>query len=65
MYVNGNPKTKKELKEMVASGKPVTLFAPGLGYPAENGTEYVSGPHGFHKWYAQVTMKSGKVVKVQ
>lgn len=67
MYVTGNPPTKKALKEMVASGKPVTLFSPGFGIPNPNGIEYVEGPHHPkpHSWYAQVTMKNGKIVKVQ
>ena len=67
MYVAGNPRTKKALKDMVASGEPVRLFAPGLGAPKTDGTEYVEGPHypAPHSWYAQVTMKDGLVVKVK
>jgi hypothetical protein len=67
MYVHGNPKTKKMLKEWVAEGKTVTIFAPGIGSPAMNGTEFVEGPHypAPHSWYAQVTMKDGQVVKVK
>lgn len=47
--------------------KPVTLFAPGLGTPKVNGTEYVEGPW-FpkpHTWYAQVEVKDGIVVRVK
>lgn len=46
---------------------PVTLYAPGLGQPKANGTEYVEGPH-FpepHRWYAQVEVKNGIVVGVK
>jgi hypothetical protein len=46
---------------------PVKLFAPGLGTPEENGEENVEGPH-FpqpHKWYAQVVVENGIVVKVK
>lgn len=67
MYTRFNFKTKKELKEAVAAGHKVTIFAPGLGQPKENGMEFVEGPH-FpqpHKWYAQVEMKDGIVVKVK
>lgn len=66
MYSNINFKSKAEFKRAVAEGKRVTLFAPGLGQPVENGDEYVEGPH-FpqpHKWYAKVLMKNGVVVKV-
>lgn len=67
MYTTINFKSKKALKEAVAQGKEVRLFAPGLGSPKDNGTEFVEGPHypEPHKWYAQVEMKDGKVVKVK
>jgi hypothetical protein len=67
MYTEQNFKSKKALKEAVASGKQVRLYAPGLGSPAINGTETVAGPHypAPHTWYATVTMKDGIVVKVK
>ena len=65
MYTQTNFKTKKALKEAVATGAKVRLYAPGVGVPKENGTEYVEGPHGVHTWYAQVEMKDGVVVKVK
>lgn len=65
-YVNPNFKTKKALKTAVAAGEEVTVFAPGLGSVTANGTETISGPHypEPHKWYATVTVKDGRVVKV-
>ena len=66
-YVNGNPKTKKALKELVASGKEVTVFNPGGMFPTKrDGIEYLEGPHypAPHTWYAQATMKNGIIVKV-
>ena len=66
MYTSTNFKTKKALKEAVAAGKPVTLFAPGIGSPPENGTCAVEGPHYVaHSWYAKVTVKDGIVIKVK
>lgn len=72
MYTTVNFKSKKALKEAVAAhaagtGPKVTLFAPGLGAPALNGTEYVEGPHypQPHRWYAAVTVVDGAVVAVQ
>ena len=67
MYTSINFKTKKEFKEAVSKGVEVTLYAPGLGKPVVNGTEFVEGPHypKPHTWYAQVTMKDGKVIKVK
>ena len=67
MYTEKNYKSKKDLKADVAAGKPVRLYSPGLGTPKQNGTEYVEGPHypEPHKWYAEVTVKDGVVVKVK
>lgn len=67
MYTTTNFKTKKALKEAIASGTIVRLFAPGLGRPVDNGTEHVEGPHypEPHRWYASVTVKDGVVVAVK
>ncbi len=66
MYVEGNPKTKKALRESVQAGEQVTLFAPGLGTPVTNGVETVEGPHhpAPHTWYARVQVTNGVVTKV-
>lgn len=66
MYCVRNFKTKKELKEAVERCEPVRLFAPGLGSPRENGIETVEGPHypQPHRWYAQVEVVDGIVVRV-
>ena len=67
MYVEGNPPTKKALKEKVAAGN-ATVFtvSPFENVPA-NGTVYLEGPHypQPHKWYAQGTMRDGKLVSVK
>lgn len=67
-YARENFRTKKALKEAVASGKEVTIYQPGgIGTAPTDGTAYLEGPH-FpepHRWYAQVTMKDGLVVKVK
>lgn len=67
MYTSKNFKTKKALKEAVAKGEQVTLFAPGIGKPVENGPEFVEGPHypSPHTWYARVQVKDGVVVSVK
>jgi len=67
MYTDTNFKTKKALKEAVAAGQKVTLYAPGLGTPVRDGVDCVEGPHypAPHTWYAEVTMKDGFVVKVK
>lgn len=67
MYTVQNYKSKSQLKLAVQSGAEVRLFAPGLGTPKDNGTEFVEGPHypAPHSWYAQVEMREGRVVKVK
>lgn len=67
MYTSTDFKTKKALKEAVASGQEVTVYAPGLGVPPINGECTVAGPHypKPHSWYATVTIKDGKVIKVK
>lgn len=70
MYVQPNFKTKKALKEAVAEGKDVTIFQPGPfgGDEPDNASSVaVEGPHAPmpHSWYAQVTVRDGKVIKVK
>lgn len=67
MYTRVDYPTKKALRDAVARGDNVRLYAPGIGTPATNGTEFVEGPHypKPHTWYAQVTMQDGRVIKVK
>lgn len=67
MYASTNFKTKKAFKAAVAAGQRITLFAPGLGTPVQDGTESVEGPHypAPHTWYATVTVKDGVVTAVK
>ena len=67
MYTNINFKTKKALKEAVASGKAVSVYQPGLGEIPNNGTVFLEGPHypEPHKWYAEAEVRDGLVVKVR
>ena len=65
-YTEINFKTKKELKQAVKDGKRISIFSPGPFGCVKNGTEVIEGPHypKPHRWYAQVEMKNGLVVKV-
>ena len=67
MYTTENFKSKKALKDAVAAGKQVTLYAPGIGFPPTNGSCAVEGPHypQPHSWYAEVTVENGLVTKVR
>ena len=67
MYTDRNFKTKKAFKEAVAKGEQVTLYAPGLGSPVENGRDSVEGPWypAPHSWYASVDVVNRLVTKVR
>jgi len=67
MYVDPNFKTKKSLKEVLASGKHVAVYAPGIGTIPTDGFVSLEGPHypEPHRWYAEGTMKDGKLIAVK
>jgi hypothetical protein len=67
MYTSINLKTAKALKEAVKAGQKITIYAPGLGTPKTDGTEFLEGPwfQEADKWYAQATMKDGFTVAVK
>lgn len=68
MYVLPNFKTKKALKEAVVRGEVISIYQPGPfgGNEPVDGVVAVEGPHypKPHTWYATVTLKDGKVIKV-
>ena len=69
MYTDENFKTKKALKEAVATGKRVTVYQPGPfgGNVPDNGKVCVEGPHypRPHTWYAEVVLEGGLVKSVK
>ncbi len=68
MYTTVNYKTKKALKEAVASGIKVATYQPGGIFPAErDGQVCLEGPHypAPHTWYATATIRDGIVIKVK
>lgn len=66
-YTNTNFKTKKALKDAVKDGRKISLYAPGLGTPKQDGIETACGPWypAPHTWYAEVEMRHGIIVKVK
>lgn len=67
MYIEGNPKTKKAFKKLVASGKRVYAFQPGgLFSGQDEGVAFIEGPQypEPHRWYAKVLLEDRRVVKV-
>ncbi len=69
MYVLPNFKTKKALKEAVKRGEVVSIWQPGpfAGNEPKDVVVTVEGPHypKPHKWYAEVKVVDGKVIKVK
>lgn len=69
MYTDVDFKTKKALKEAVASGQTVTVYQPGPfgGNVPDNGNVSIEGPHypKPHTWYATATLRDGKIVGVK
>jgi len=73
MYTTVNFKTKKALKEAVASGYTVRIYQPGgMFNPAEADPNYtgkatIEGPHypKPHTWYASVELVDGCITKVR
>jgi hypothetical protein len=71
MYAEGNPKTKKELKAWVEDdGRNVRAFLPNsewTGFHTQTeGVAVIEGPQypKPHRWYAQVLLEDGEIVKV-
>lgn len=67
MYTTINFKSKKELKDAIANGRKISVYAPGLGTVPDNGKVTLEGPHypQPHKWYGQGIMKDGYLVSVK
>ncbi len=69
MYVDGNPKTKAQLKRDIAAGAECYVISPGPFSTPFTAGQIVSveGPHypKPHSWYARVLLDSdGRIVKV-
>jgi hypothetical protein len=66
-YTSINFKSKKAFKEAIAAGMKVTTWSPGPFPVKLNGTDFIEGPQypEPHRWYAQVEVREGQVVKVK
>lgn len=66
-YTVKNFKTKKALKDALKAGETLEVFEPSGRPAATDGTVYLEGPHypAPHTWYAEATLKDGKIVKVR
>lgn len=64
MYTVEDFKTKKALKEAVASGKQVETFQPGPFAAKRDGLVSLEGPHypAPHSWYANAVVRDGVIV---
>ena len=67
MYTETNFKTKKALKDAFTAGTPIRVYSPGPFPCPRDGDVVLEGPHypQPHKWYAEVVLKDGVVVKIK
>ena len=64
-YTDRDFKTKKAMREFYEAGHPVYVYQPGpFGPEVKDGRACIEGPHGFHRWYAAVTVRDGQVVQM-
>lgn len=63
-YTVQNFRTKKALKDALASGRPVPAYQPGGMFELRDGPTTLEGPHypEPHRWYARCIIKDGNVV---
>ena len=66
MYVRPNYASKRLLKDAIKAGDIVGVYSPGPFPGPSDGIIAIEGPHfpKAHKWYAQVMVEAGRVVKV-
>ena len=68
-YTIVNYKTKKALREDVLAGKEVRVYQPSPwgNRDCPDGTCYLEGPHypQPHTWYAQATVKNGRIISIK
>ncbi len=68
MYISGNPKSKKAVKDGIKAGEKFTVFNPGLGgAPPIDGEVVIEGPHypKPHSFYGKVTLKGGYIASIK
>jgi hypothetical protein len=65
MYAQGNPKTKKQLRQWIESGLRIDAYSAAGLDRITDGPAVIEGPQGVpHRWYAQVQLKGGRIIKV-
>ena len=67
MYTDINFKSKKALKEALATGKQITCYSPGPFPCKTEGRINLEGPHypEPHKWYAEAFLTNGVITSVK
>jgi hypothetical protein len=71
MYTTINFKTKKALVEAVKRGDLITVYQPNSDLTGavcpRDGVGFIEAPHypEPHRWYAQVVLKGGYIIKVK
>ena len=66
-YADRNFKSKKALKDAVATGEAIGVFSPGPFSAPTTGVVTLEGPHfpAAHTWYATATLADGIIKGVK
>lgn len=67
VYTSARYATKKALKEEIKGGTNPAVYCAGLGpSPVPDGVHVIVGPGPYErKWYGNVEVKDGRIVKVK
>jgi hypothetical protein len=64
VHIDPDFKTKKEFLEALKNGREIYIFSPGPFPAPKNGRVTIEAPAEYHKWYCQVEIKDGRVIRV-
>ena len=64
VHIDPDFKTKKAFKDAFKAGREIYTYSPGIFPSKRDGRDTVEAPAAYHKWYASVEVKNGKIVKI-
>jgi hypothetical protein len=64
VHIDPDFKTKKAFKDAFKAGKEIYTYSSGIFPSKSDGRDTVEAPAAYHKWYASVEVKNGKIVKI-
>ena len=64
VHIDPDFKTKKAFKDAFKAGREIYTYSSGIYPSRKDGRDAVEAPAAYHKWYASVEVKNGKIVKI-